>query len=212
MNHKHVRRFGALLAALLLFGTLGSCKQKSATPPNENRNERVSYEELRLSEYIAPLAYTEQTVVLKSSDASRADAIWEYLLAHAKILKYPQEALDYYVSQQQSIYRHYAEEHDLSYEKVLEANGVSEESIQEEARQIVKGDLLYRYIAEDATITLTDNEKQSLFDRYVQKYAEQYGYTEEYIKENMEDLIYDSMLYDKVREYLMLHNHFTFSE
>ena len=208
MKYAILRRIGALIVAAMLVGSLTSCKQGKQEESEESTYDRVSYENLVLSEHIRPLAYTEQTVTLKSADASRADAIWEELLSRAEIITYPQEAIDYYLAQRKSVYRHYAEQNDLSYEEVLEANEITESDLLAEAKEIVKGDLLYRFVVEDANITLTDTEKQTLFDRYVKKYAEQYGYTEEYIKENMEDLVYDSMLYDKVREYLMLHNEF----
>jgi len=205
-------RIGALLSALLLLFALTSCKKQEEPPIENDPHDRVSYENLTLSDYIQPFPYQDLTVTLKSENASRSEAIWNYLLSNVEILRYPQEQLDYYVAQKQSVFRHYAQQNDLTYEEVLETNGVSEESILEEAKQIVKGDLLYRYIAEDAKIELTDTEKRSLLDRYVQKYSEQYGYTEEYVKEHMEDLVYDSMLYDKVREYLIVNNHFTIPE
>lgn len=206
------RRIGALFSALLLLFALTACKKQKEPQIENNPHDRVSYENLTISDYIHPLTYRDLTVTLKSENASRSEEIWNHLLSSVEMLRYPQEQLDYYVTQKQNVFRHYAQQNNLTYEQVLNANGVTEESILEEAKQIVKGDLLYRYIAEDAKIELTDVEKQSLFDRYVQKYSEQYGYTEEYVKEQMKDLVYDSMLYDKVREYLIVNNHFTISE
>lgn len=89
--------------------------------------------------------------------------------------------------------------------------GVSEESIRTEARDMVKGDLVYRYIVADAGIVLTEEEKATLFERYARQYAESYGYEVGYVTEKLSHLVYDSMLYDKTMEYLMLHNHFILS-
>jgi hypothetical protein len=56
---------------------------------------------------------------------------------------------------------------------------------------------------------LTEAEKASLFDRYASAFSEQYGYELSDVKESMVDLVYESMLYDKTMEYLIVHNTFT---
>ena len=95
-----------------------------------------------------------------------------------------------------------------SYEKTLEFFKVSEETILAEAREIVKGDLAFRYIVKDASISLSEEEKAAQLDRYAQKFAEDYGYTKEYVLEHQKELIYDAMLYDKTMEYLIVNNTF----
>ena len=57
-------------------------------------------------------------------------------------------------------------------------------------------------------ITLSDSEKSEHFGRYLEFYVESYGYTEEYVKENLTDEIYESMLYDKASEFLIINNSF----
>ena len=57
-------------------------------------------------------------------------------------------------------------------------------------------------------ITLTEDEKNTFFDRYVKKYAESYKYSEEYVRAELTELVYDSMLYDKTVEFLIIHNSF----
>jgi FKBP-type peptidyl-prolyl cis-trans isomerase (trigger factor) len=191
----------ALCAVLLL--TLPSCGKDE-----ETEKGGISYDEERLSEYVAPFSYTGLTVELSSADDLKSDAVWNLILSRVEILSYPEDAVDYYAEQRRDTYRYYAEKNDWSYEQALEFFGVSEEDITKEAKEMVKGDLVYRYIVKDAGITLSEKEKSEQLDRYAKKYAEDYGYTEEYVIENMSDLIYDSMLYDKTMEYLIVNNTF----
>ena len=57
-------------------------------------------------------------------------------------------------------------------------------------------------------ITLTDADKQNNFERYVVKFVDDYGYGEEYVRENMSEQIYDTMLFDKTVERLITLNTF----
>jgi len=192
-----------LLLATMLVLALPSCGKDDKTTPKD-----VTYDEEHLSDYVAPLAYTGLTVELSSADSLKSEAVWSLLLSRAEILAYPEDAVEYYAEQRRSTYRYYAEKNDWSYEQALEFFGVSEDSIVTEAKEMVKGDLVYRYIVKDAGITLSEDEKADQLDRYVKKYAEDYGYTEDYVRENLTDLIYDSMLYDKTMEYLIVNNTF----
>ena len=189
-----------VLAATL---TLSAC-QKSEEPTQN----APSYDEAKLNEYIAPFAYTGLTVELTEDDALKSESVWKLILDNAELLDYPEDAVEYYAEQLRDTYRYYAEKNDWSYEKALEFFDVSEEKILDEAREMVKGDLVYRYIVKDAEITLSEDEKSAQWNRYVKKFAEDYGYTEDYVEENMQDLIYDSMLYDKTMEYLIVNNTF----
>ena len=191
----------ALCATLLL--ALPACGKDK-----ETEKGGITYDEERLGEYIAPFSYTGLTVELSSADALKSEAVWELILERAEILSYPEDAVDYYAEQRRDTYRYYAEKNDWSYEQALEFFGVSEEDITKEAKEMVKGDLVYRYIVKDAEITLSEKEKSEQLDRYAEKYAEDYGHTKEYVIENMTDLIYDSMLYDKTMEYLIVNNTF----
>ena len=77
---------------------------------------------------------------------------------------------------------------------------------------MVKEDLVYEYIRVDADIVLTEQEKTSLFDRYAERFSEQYGYALSDVKDSMAELVYEAMLYDKTIEYLIVHNTFTVAE
>ncbi len=194
-----------LLLALVatLATTLLSCQKEK-----EQTKEQVTYDDAKLSEYIAPFVYEGLTVTLSDTDSLKSETIWTKLLLEAEILAYPEDAVEYYAEQRRDTYRYYAEKNDWSYEQALEFFGVTEEAILTEAREMVKGDLVYRYIVKDADITLSKDEQAAQWNRYVKKFAEDYGYTEDYVEENMQELIYDSMLYDKTMEYLIVNNTF----
>ena len=75
--------------------------------------------------------------------------------------------------------------------------------MREQAKSIVLKDMVYEYIVEAEGLTITAEEKSRLFDKYVDKYVSDYGYSRDYVLTNMETLITDSMLYDKTMEFLM---------
>ena len=49
-------------------------------------------------------------------------------------------------------------------------------------------------------------------DKYVEKYVTNYGYSEDYVRKNLIEEIYKSMIYDKMIEYLVLKNTFITEE
>ena len=172
-------------------------------------SERPVYDTERLSEYVRLDSYTDLSVALEQEGASKGDAVWTLILERAEVLFYPEGAVSYYAEQERQACRYYAEKHDLSYEEALERLDTSEEKILEKAEKMVKADLVYEYVREDAGIALTEAEKASLFDRYADRFAEQYGYDLSEVKESMADFVYEAMLYDKTMEYLIKHNTFT---
>jgi FKBP-type peptidyl-prolyl cis-trans isomerase (trigger factor) len=94
------------------------------------------------------------------------------------------------------------------YELLLKNRGTDEAKLREEAREMVKKDLVYYYIVRNENITVTDAEKAELFEKYVEKYVTAYGYNRDYVVGNMTGIIYDSMLYDKTMEFLINNNIF----
>lgn len=193
-----------LAEILMVIVCLFSCaKQKNAETA-----ESVAYDSDQVLQCVRLEAYTGLEIVLSDENSSKSDAVWNDVLRRAEILAYPEEQVAYYVSQSCLQYRYLAQRDGVDYEDMLDYLGVTEESILAEAKQMVKGDLVYRYIVLDAGIALTDEEKETLFARYAEQYVKQYGYTEEYVTEHMADLVYDSMLFDKTVSYLTTHNTF----
>ena len=196
-----------ILLLLFAFSCVGCSKEDEP-----DVNARVDYDSIKPSDYIRLDGYTDMSLTLYGTEASKSETVWAAVMSRAEVLSYPEEQVAYYTEQSRATYRYYAKQNDWSYEETLEKLGTSEEEILSQAKEMVKGDLVYRYIVEDADIALTEEEKISLLDRYAKHYVEQYGYPLDYVKENMRDLIYDSMLYDKTMEYLIVHNMFTVEE
>ncbi len=163
-----------------------------------SNDELLSYAELG--------EYKQMTVEL--SGRPKGEAVWDAVRERANIKSYPEALVEYYFGQAEAQYKYYAEEADMSYGEMLDELGVSEESMLAEAREMAIGDVIFELVRRGEGIELTDGEKDSLFDKYVKKYVEDYGYTEQYVKENLAELIYDSMLYDKTTEFLIANNSF----
>ena len=151
--------------------------------------------------------YTGLSVAQKEGQ-SAGNAVWQAVAAECEILRYPEEQVAYYAAQTRAKYRYYARENDLKYEEVLNLFETTEEEIEAQARALVAEDLVYRAVAEDAGIEITQEEKDRLFERYVTKYIEDYGYSRDYVIGNMTDEIVESMRYDKTTEFLITHNTF----
>ena len=192
-----MKRWSPFFVVLALFLCLSSCAP--AEPQEENRAEWVEYDRALLLESVSLDTYTGLDISVESGALTKSEAVFDAIVARAEILDYPREQLDYYAEQERAKYRYLEEE-------------VSEETILETAKRLVKEDMVYRYIVMDMGMELTETEKETHFDRYVEKYVADYGYTEEYVKENMSELVYESMLYDKTMEYLILHNTVTLPE
>lgn len=196
--------FGLLTVFLLGTGCVACAEKDEPTV--------LSYDGIAVEDYICVPAYTGLTVTLADADASKSDAIWNTVLNAAEILSYPEEPVQYYRRQGQAVYRHYADQNGMTYEEALSAHGVNEEQLLADAEALVKSDLLCHYIIRHANITLSEQEKETFYNRYADRLAEQYGYRRSYIDEHLQTEVYDAMLYDKMMEYLILHNDFSVSE
>lgn len=201
-------RAAILALALALILTLVSCAYGagSAVPTGE-RMDLLSMELSALEEYVEIGQYKELDIALDGR--SRGEAVWAAVAEGSEMKLYPEDQVYYYVEQIRAEYRYHAQKSGMSYEDMLEQLGVDEGDILREAKELTKGDLLYAVVQKRESIALTEEEKQTLFDRYVDKYVSEYGYTEEYVSENLSDEIYGSMLYDKTTEFLIVNNSFS---
>ena len=143
---------------------------------------------------------------------TKEDALVTYIYANSNIKKYPTGAVNYYAEQLKSQYRYYADQADMKYEEMLDKLGEDNVTINAEAKRLVKKDLIFELIRKKEAIALTDEEKAQFFDKYVKKYAESYKYSEEYVRDELSELVYDSMLYDKTIEFLIINNSFVESD
>lgn len=196
----------AILCALslLLCALLVSCAKK-----DEEKGEsakKIDVFALELSEYIRLGEY--KNLIITFTYESRAEAAWREVTNGSEVIKYPEELVSYYTEQTKAKYRYYAEKNGMEYAKVLEDFGATEESIAIEAKALAKADLVFAALVKAENITLSEGEKAEHFGRYLEFYVDSYGYTEEYVRENLTDEIYESMLYDKASEFLIINNSF----
>ena len=196
-----VKVAAAILLALVFALSSASCAKK----------ERIKVSELpleTLEESLSVGAY--KGLVIELNGKSKADAIVERIMADSDVKQYPEGATDYYADQIKKQYKYYADEAGMTYDQMLNELGETDVTITQEARGLVKKDMLFALIQAREGISISDGEKSLYFERYVSIYAERYGYTEEYVKAELSDLVYASMLYDKTVEFLIVNN--TFSE
>ena len=159
-----------------------------------------------LEAYIEIGDYKGLTLTL--GDKSKGEAVWDAVLENSHINDYPMQHFYYYIVQIKGQYEYYAESAGMSYDELIKELGVTDGMIHEEARDLTKKDILCAIIQKTEGILLTEEEKQTHLDRYVEKYVSEYGYSEDYVRTNMTEEIYGSMLYDKTTEFLILNNSF----
>ena len=191
----------AILLALVFALSSASCAKK----------ERIKVSELPLETLEESLSVGEyKGLVIELNGKSKADAIVERIMADSDVKQYPEGTTDYYAEQIKKQYKYYADEAGMTYEQMLNELGETDVTITQEAQGLVKKDMLFALIQAREGISISDGEKSLYFERYVSIYAKRYGYTEEYVKAELSDLVYASMLYDKTVEFLIVNN--TFSE
>lgn len=207
---KFKKTFKRSVAVALLFcfllTLLFSCGKKEVL-------ETVKISEMsqtELEESVVLCEYKDLEIAL--GDKSKQEAIISYIEMHSAVKNYPAGTVDYYVGQIKAQFEYYAAEADITYEAMLDELGEDNFTMQSEAKRLVKNDLIFELIRRKEGITLSNEEKDSFFDKYVKKYAESYGYSEEHVREELSELVYESMLYDKTVEFLIINNTFIEAE
>lgn len=187
-----------------------ACTEKNKNPDKNEIHERVNFDQMdiyQLEEYVSLGAYKGMNICLDGGTGYFA--VWQAVKKNATIRAYPEQQVAYYTEQIRTQYRYYAEKGDISYDEVLKTLGVTENSIAEEARELAIDDVIFELVRKSENIELSTAEKSEYFDKYVKKYVEDYGYTEQYVRENLADSVFSSMLHDKVTEYLIANNTIT---
>ena len=212
-----MKKTAFFLSILLCFSVmLISCK-------NENVNEGgeavatdtvvpLDISSLDVSEYIVLGKYKDMTIEYKLSQGEKSDILWKTIVDNTTVKKYPEQQVDYYYNQIKAKYIYLANSNNETYEKVLEYVGETEESILAEAREMTLDDLVTAAIFELEGVELTEKEKSDNYDVYVRIFTEMYGYSEEYVKSNLTDELFDMMRYDKMMEKLVMMNEFVVLE
>ncbi len=188
----------AILILSMAFSFI-SCGKKSVVKIAEMPLEE-------LEKCISLSQYKDLTVTLGSK--TKGEAIVDYICKNSIVKKYPNGTVDYYFEQLKEQYHYYADEMDIPYEVMLDELGEDNVTMKAASRELVKKDMVLELIRKKEGISLTEEEKASFFDKYVKKFAESYKFSEEYVRENLPNLVYQSMLHDKTVEFLIVHNNF----
>ena len=195
---KFKKILSVMIVTVILLAVLSSCGDKSYVKVSD-----MSLEELE--ECVTLCEYKGLEFSLGSK--SKEEVILSYLDVKSAVT-YPAGLVDYYVEQLKAQYQHYADQNGVKYEQMLDMLGEDNLTINAEAKRLVKKDMIFELIRRKENITLSEEEKNKFFDKYVAKYAEIYDYSEEYVREELSNFVYDSMLYDKTIEFLIVNNSF----
>ena len=198
-----------LLISLLLTSVffISGCKKNGQEDEYSSKKPDIFALPLSVEEYVSLGTYKGLTVKLEE-DENKGDAVWNVIVENSEVKSYPQQLIDYYSDQLSAQYRYYAERSGKSFEEVLSDHGKTKESIEADAKELAKEDLVYAAIVKAEEITLTDEDIDAHFDKFVSQYVSIYGYTEKYVKENLADIVLDTMLHDKMMEFLIINNKF----
>lgn len=203
-----MKKIIVLIVALLLLTSLFSCGQDGDTvdvPGMPDRYEAIGSSTVKMGEY-------KGLTVTKKAGESRGEAVWRTVLDGCEITEYSEALLSYYEEQTVAKYKLMAEDADMSYNKLLDALGMTKKDVKNEAKELTKSDIVGILIISEEGIELTDDEKARLFDRYAEKIAEELGKDAEYVKKNLRNEVYDTMLRDKMIEFLITQNEFVTEE
>lgn len=196
--------FISLCLACCLFG----CKKDGGEDTTNEYPEKPDLWSMDLKQYITLGEYKGISFKLDEG-ASKSETVWLTVVENSTVISYPEELIDYYLAQFEAQYRYYSQKSGVNYEEILADYGLTEESLIKEAESYAKDDLVYAAIVKVEGIEITEADKAAHFDRFVDQYVAVYGYTKDYVKENLSEIVYDSMLHDKMIEFLILNNQFS---
>lgn len=175
---------------------------------DEETRPQLDYSGVKLEEYVTSVTYKDLKIMLENEDDSKEDALWDAIFETALINGYPEDAVNYYFEQTKLYYMYIAEDDPETYELLLKTRDITEDDMREDAEELVKKDLIYMFIVDAEDISVSDEERAELFERYVETYVVEYGYNIAYVEANLTESIYESMIYDKTIEFLILNNTF----
>ncbi len=193
-----------LLCLSLCLFSLYSCAEETQQGESGEKQDFMAMELDAIKKYIEIGKY--KSIEILSGEKNRDEAVWDAVESNFKIKEFPTSQVEYYRSQLEAEYRYRAEKDGMSDSEIDTMLENARENIIAEARALTKSDLVYAVIVKLEGISITEDEKLRLFDKYVDKYVSVYGYSAEYVSENMADEIYSSMLFDKTTEFLLTNN------
>ncbi len=207
MTKKRFSCIGLLcaFAVLLVFSlSLFSCSLKESVKVEAKKLDFSAFTKEELLKYVTLGEY--KNLKVKQGDMTQGEAVWQAVIENCNVKKYPEEHLYYYIDNIEGQYKYYAEEAGISYNDLLSELGINEGSILKEAKALTLSDMVFALIVKTEGIELGNEEKTELFEKYSEKYVKDYGYDAEYVRKNLSEQIYESMLYDKTTEFLIINN------
>ena len=137
--------------------------------PNEEL-EAPDYSKLDLTKYVKLGTY--KGLVIDARGTTEGEAVFESVVKKCEIIEYPENALNYYFSQTLELYKGYAKKANMTYEELMKALDLTEEDLKNEAKDLIKKDLVTAALVKAEGIELTDTEKTDLFDKYASVYVD----------------------------------------
>lgn len=127
--------------------------------------------------------------------------IWAQVVTNATIHSYPEEKVNEIYNQNVSTYTMYGAMYGMGYEDFLKNQGFTDADVLEEARSMVKEDLIFYSIVKAENITISDEE----YTATLPEFAAYYDYTDpqEMVDAYGETSIRDSMLWKKTQDRLV---------
>ena len=202
---KIMKRVLILLIAVIMLLSLFSCEVDD--DDNVDIADHPEVEATYLSDAVRLPEYKGLTIAQKSGE-SRGDAVWRVVLEGSEVVEFPPSFLSYYDSQTVTKYKIIASDANMSYAELLEALGLTEEDVKNEAKSLATSELVTMAVIEKEALSLTDEEIERLFDKYAEKIASEIGKDVSHVKESLVDEVYDTMLRDKMIEFLITQNTF----
>lgn len=150
-------------------------------------------------------SYLEADAESQSDSMIKSDLLTQ-IANTCEITSYPEEMVNYGVSQMEAAYKEYAESFEMEYEDFLSMYfGMTLEEFQEEAllavQQNLQQELYLKAIAETEGIEITEDEYAEGCEEYAALYGLESG--EELVETYGEDVVRISILQEKVLDYLV---------
>lgn len=132
--------------------------------------------------------------------------VWEQVVSNTEVIKYPEAVVEAQIEEVVNSYKEYAEYYGITFEELLTSYyGTTEDEfmveVKAECELYVKEEMILRRIVELENITITDAE----YAEGAAQYALENGFTDAAAIEEYygEDVIKESLLWDKVLVYLV---------
>ena len=142
--------------------------------------------------------YLEKTAV-EEAHSNALSSLWTKVFENSTFHAVPAELTEQYYAQNRAQYEAYAQAYGMTYENILAAFGMSDESIRTHAEQYAKQDLVFFSLVKAEGLTVTDAEYKGA----ILEYAADAGVTTaEFEAYYGKDYITDSILWEKMLEML----------